>query len=83
MALTFTLKLSKRRQRMAEAIEAGVDNPSAAEFDYRRRVQDDVEAFLQEAEVFTKRLGGSDADRYEARALTRRLAEDITRYITQ
>jgi hypothetical protein len=77
----FGITLSKRRKEMANQIEAD-HNPKSAEFDYRRRITDDVESILRDAEVFKPRAGElSSADRYEQSALLRRLSEDITSYI--
>lgn len=69
---------------MAEELERE-DNARAAEFDYRRRVVDDIEAILRDAEVFKPRTVGepSALDRYEQSALLRRLAEDIAAYIVR
>lgn len=79
----FGITLSKRRQQMADEIERD-HNTKAAEFDYRRRITDDIEAILRDAEVFNPRAGDpSAADRYEQSALLRRLSEDITAYIVK
>lgn len=78
------MTLSKRRTQMAADIERD-HNPSAAEFDYRRRITDDIETILRDADVFKPRgwTGGDSADRYEQSALLRRLAEDIATYIVK
>jgi len=79
---TFQLALSKRRQQMAD--EIGSDHSDrSVDFDYRRRVTDDVEAILREAEVFKPTGTVSADDRYEQDVLLRRLAEDLVRYIIQ
>jgi hypothetical protein len=59
------------------------DGPRAAEFDYRRRITDDIETILREAEVFSGSRNPSADDRYEQNALLRRLAEDIANYIVK
>ena len=77
------ITLSARRQQMANELERD-HNDRAAEFDYRRRVTDDIERILLEADVFRPRTSDpSDADRYEQNALLRRLAEDIAAYIVR
>lgn len=80
------ISLSKRRSQMAIELEKA-DNTKAAEFDYRRRVSDDIKTILEEAEVFKSRvLSGaapSALDRYEQDTLIRRLADDITAYIVK
>lgn len=79
--LIFGITLSKRRQQMADELAAD-HNTKAAEFDYRRRITDDVEAILRDADVF-KPHTDSPADRYEQNALLRRVAEDIAAYVVQ
>lgn len=79
--MIYGLTLSKRRSEMAVELDRD-HNTKAAEFDYRRRITDDIEAILREADVFKPRAGEpSAADRYEQNALLRRVSEDIAAYI--
>lgn len=80
--MIYGLTLSKRRNEMAAELERD-DNPRSAEFDYRRRITDDIETILREAEVFSASKNPSADDRYEQNALLRRLAEDIASYIVK
>lgn len=81
--MIYGLTLSKRRSEMAIEVERDSNN-RAAEFDYRRRITDDIEAILREAEVFQPRGSNpSPDDRYEQNVLLRRLAEDIAAYIVK
>lgn len=82
--LSLKLGLSARRKQMADELNRD-HNTKAAEFDYRRRIVDDIEVILREADVFKPKAVGEPTflDRYEQDALLRRLAEDIARYIVQ
>ena len=82
--ITFGRSLSGRRKQMASELEAQTSQRTA-EFDYRRRIVDDIEAILREDEVFKpKTMGDPTAlDRYEESALLRRLAENIAAYIVK
>jgi hypothetical protein len=80
--MIYGLTLSKRRSEMA--VEIDRDHGSkAAEFDYRRRITDDIESILREADAFKLGSRASAADRYEQNVLLRRLAEDISAYIVK
>ena len=74
----FGKTLSIRRSEMATQLEKTADQ-RAADFDYRRRITDDIEDIMRDADVFKPR--GGDTDTYEQSALLRRLAEDIVSYI--
>lgn len=80
--MIYGLTLSKRRSEMAVELDRD-DTPRSSEFDYRRRVTDDIECILREAEVFSNSRNPSSDDRYEQNALLRRLAEDIANYIVK
>lgn len=81
--MIYGLTLSKRRSEMAVELDRD-HNTRSAEFDYRRRIVDDVEAILRDADVFKPRAGEPSADdRYEQGVLLRRLAEDIAAYIVK
>lgn len=80
--MIYGLTLSKRRSEMAVEIDRD-HNTRSAEFDYRRRIVDDIEAILRDADVFKPRSQDSADDRYEQNALLRRLAEDIAAYIVK
>lgn len=79
--MIYGMTLSKRRGEMAIELDRE-DGPRAAEFDYRRRITDDIESILRDAEVFKPR-SSSGNDQYEQNALLRRLAEDIANYIVK
>lgn len=81
--ITYGLSLSKRRTALAAELESA--GARTAEFDYRRRIVDDIEAILRGAEVFKPHTVGEPTplDRYEENALLRRLAEDIAAYIVK
>jgi cob(I)alamin adenosyltransferase len=73
--------LSVRRSEMAVQLEKTA-NQRAADFDYRRRIIDDIEDMMRGADVFKPRGGEpSAAALHEQNALLRRLAEDIASYI--
>jgi hypothetical protein len=66
---------------MAVQIEKSGDE-RASEFDYRRRITDDIEDIMRDAEVFRPQGGEpSSGAIYEQNALLRRLSEDIVSYI--
>lgn len=78
--ITLGLSLSSRRKEMAAQLKKHPTAQSAADFDYRRRITDDIEAILRDGDVFKSSLGDPHGQ-YEQNALLRRLAEDIVRYI--
>ena len=79
----FGVTLAKRRQEMASQIEVD-HNVRSAEFDYRRRITDDIEGIMRSADVFKPHGSSpSGSDVYEQNALLRRLAEDIVSYIVK
>jgi hypothetical protein len=80
--LILGLALSKRRQQMAEEIDKE-HNSKVAEFDYRRRITDDIRVLLKDSDAFKVGESASDLDRYEQTELMYRLAEDIAAYIVK
>lgn len=78
--MIFGKTLSARRREMATQLEK-TDNPKAADFDYRRRITDDIEDIMRDADVFKPRGTQTAAALYEQNALLRRLSEDIVSYI--
>lgn len=77
--------LSLRRQQMADKKTANKNrgDDSAADFEYRRDVVDDIEKILGQAEPFIvlDSLALGDVVTID-RVLLRKAAEDIGRYIT-
>jgi len=71
--------LSVRRVEMAKQLDRDHDK-RAADFDYRRKIADDIEVILKENEVFNPNPSDPSGS-YEQNALLRRLAEDIVSYI--
>jgi hypothetical protein len=82
LMLILGLALSKRRQQMAEEINTE-HNGKTAEFDYRRRIADDIRVLLKESDAFKIGESASALDRYEQTELIYRLAEDIAAYIVK
>ena len=79
----FGKALSVRRREMALQVEKSPDQP-VSDFDYRRRITDDIEDIMRDADVFRPQGGdSSSAALYEQNGLLRRLAEDITSYIVK
>ena len=79
----FGKTLSVRRSEMALQLEKSADQ-RAADFDYRRRITDDIEDIMRDADVFRPRGGDPTAAAlHEQSTLLRRLAEDIASYIVK
>lgn len=77
----FGKTLSVRRREMATQVEKSLGQP-VSDFDYRRRITDDIEDIMRDADVFQIKGGDSSSGAlYEQNVLLRRLAEDIMSYI--
>ena len=70
--------LSVRRIEMAKQLDKDHDQ-KAADFDYRRRICDDIETILRKNDVF--RPDVSSGSQAEQDALLRLVSEDIVSYI--